>query len=89
MKNLKFFISILAFCSYVNSADSQIPTLEQSGAKIINFKSAINNHDYVLYIQLPEDYSDSDKKYPVLYALDGQWQFPLLSGLKYGMYTDG
>jgi predicted alpha/beta superfamily hydrolase len=89
MNNLKTLISILAFCSYINSAYSQTPTLEQPGAKVLKFKSAINNHDYVLYIQLPEDYSNSAKRYPVVYALDGQWQFPLISGLRNGMYTDG
>jgi len=47
-----------------------------------------------LYIHLPTDYDrNQTKKYPVLYILDGQWDFKLmdsvLGGLVYLSGTEG
>ncbi len=55
----------------------------------MKFKSAINNHDYVLLIKLPESYNDSIKKvYPVMYALDAQWSFPYLMEAQHSLLYD-
>ena len=46
------------------------------GNESITFKSAINNKNYKLYVNLPEKYvTDSTKVYPVFYALDGHGSF--------------
>lgn len=42
-------------------------------------KSSILNQDRTIQIYTPDDYLDSEKEYPVLYILDGQWYF--LSGV--------
>lgn len=44
-----------------------------------SFHSNIINDNFRLYISLPDDYEKSDKKYPVLYLLDGD--------IAYGMAT--
>jgi predicted alpha/beta superfamily hydrolase len=60
-----------------------------SGVEEIKFKSAINNQDYVLHVKLPDSYnSDPSKKYPVMYATDGQWSFPLIMEIKGGLLYD-
>ncbi|WP_394749627.1 alpha/beta hydrolase-fold protein [Spongiimicrobium salis] len=41
----------------------------------VTIYSNILNQDRVLQIYLPDNYATSDKKYPVLYILDGQWYF--------------
>ncbi len=41
---------------------------------------------YQLSINLPEDYATSGKTYPVLYVLDGVWNFALLAGIEDGLY---
>ncbi len=42
-------------------------------------KSTILNQDRTIQIYVPDDYESSEKSYPVLYILDGQWYF--LSGI--------
>jgi predicted alpha/beta superfamily hydrolase/mannose-6-phosphate isomerase-like protein (cupin superfamily) len=50
--------------------------------------SNLVGEDYVAYINLPGGYSH-DKTYPVIYVLDGQWDFPLVSSLYGQQYYDG
>lgn len=45
-----------------------------------NFKSKILNEDRKLMVYLPPDYKNSEKKYPVLYLLDGERHFHYLTG---------
>ncbi len=51
--------------------------------------STIANKDYILQINLPSGYEKSTAAYPVLYLLDGQWDFPLLSAIYGEQYFDG
>jgi predicted alpha/beta superfamily hydrolase len=50
--------------------------------------SALAGEDYIAWINLPGGYSH-DKTYPVIYVLDGQWDFPLVSALYGQQYYDG
>lgn len=69
--------------------DSLIPKGEMEGVKAMKFKSATNNHEYVLLIKLPESYNDAIKKtYPVMYALDAQWSFPYLMETQHSLLYD-
>ncbi len=89
MNNYKSFIRLLPFLFCLNTAFSQKPKVELPGTEVIQFKSAINDRDYVLDIALPNSYSDTTKRFPVLYALDGQWSFPGVSGNYGGLNYDG
>src|SRR5690606_12970502 len=42
-----------------------------------------------LHIQLPSGYENSTKKYPVVYLMDSQWDFPLVSAIYGEQYFDG
>ncbi len=45
------------------------------------FQSKIIADDFHLYISIPDDYDQSDKKYPVLYLLDGDVAFGMAASI--------
>jgi predicted alpha/beta superfamily hydrolase len=51
--------------------------------------TAVAGQEYVLQISLPGNYAKSNKKYPVLYLMDSQWDFPLVTALYGEQYYDG
>ncbi|NQX82483.1 MAG: alpha/beta hydrolase [Flavobacteriaceae bacterium] len=60
------------------------------GTESINFHSEINNSEYKLYVNLPEGYDEnSNKKYPVFYALDGYRIFGITTRIYKGLIFDG
>ncbi|RPJ29628.1 MAG: alpha/beta hydrolase [Chloroflexi bacterium] len=60
------------------------------GTELRQLKSAETGRDYDIYIRLPEEYAqDQNGKYPVLYVLDGQWDFKLLDSIYGGLHYDG
>lgn len=42
-------------------------------------KSAILNEERKVLVALPKDYEKSTQKYPVIYVLDGEWNFPFVA----------
>ena len=75
-----YVATLAAFTTFAqNYNDSLLPKWQMEGVKAMNFKSVTNNHEYVLLIKLPPSYNDSIKQdYPVLFTVDGQWNFPTL-----------
>ena len=69
----------------------QTPTPERMlKSEIRQLKSASTGRDYDIYIRLPDKYVPGNgKKYPVVYVLDGQWDFQLLDSLYGGLLYDG
>ncbi|HSK88498.1 MAG TPA: alpha/beta hydrolase-fold protein, partial [Anaerolineales bacterium] len=58
--------------------------------EVRQLESAATSRSYDIYVRLPEEYQqDRAKKYPVLYVLDGQWDFKLLDSIYGGLYYDG
>lgn len=49
----------------------------------------VSGQEYELDILLPGGYQNSNKKYPVLYLMDSQWDFPLAKSLYGQHYFDG
>jgi predicted alpha/beta superfamily hydrolase len=63
----------------VSIPDSQVRQLE----------SATTGRNYDIYVLLPPNYAQNpQKKYPVLYVLDGQWDFKLLDSIYGGLLYD-
>jgi predicted alpha/beta superfamily hydrolase len=62
------------------------PRVVIPGAHLRTLKSKDTGRDYDLYFQLP-DLKDG-KKYPVLFVLDGQWDFKLLDSVYGGLHYD-
>lgn len=82
-------LSVVSFFSFVLLA--QEPSLVNiPSTQRLTFNSAIVGQEYDLLIHLPGNYStNTEKTYPVLYLLDAQWDFPLVTGLYGSQYYDG
>jgi uncharacterized protein len=58
-------------------------------SELRSIKSSSTGRNYDLYIHKPADFDRSkEKKYPVLYLLDGQWDFKLLDSVVGGLVYD-
>ncbi len=69
-----------------------LPKVTIAGTFVRSLESEATGRQMDLYIHLPADYDrDLATKHPVLYILDGQWDFrlmdALLAGLDYDRYT--
>src|SRR5512143_485944 len=59
------------------------------GSEVRQLESSATGRSYDIYVRLPDEYApDQGKKYPVLYLLDGQWDFKLLDSIYGGLYYD-
>ena len=67
-------VSALSFAQKVDITKEK--TKVTVGADVWTFKSLENDTEYKLMVSIPDGYSaDSEKKYPVLYVLDAQWDY--------------
>jgi hypothetical protein len=88
------FFSVLQFetvCAQRNDSKVSPPphTVEIPGTQSLNITSSVVVQEYDLYINLPRDYQDTTKTFPVVYLLDAQWDFPLLCAVFGEQYYDG
>jgi len=66
------------------------PPLSLPDTEVRSLKSTITGREYDLYIRFPASYDENaGQKYPVLYSLDGQWDFKMLDSIYGGLYYDG
>lgn len=86
-----FFLG-LGFAFSQTSSDTKpqtFPKVTIGGSQLRTMKSASTGRNYDLYIHLPSDYDkNTAKKYPVLYILDGQWDFKLMDSVLGGLVYD-
>lgn len=86
---MKKAAAILLFFYYL-PALGQYPPVTIPGSEIRKISSAIvAGQEYELHILLPGGYRNSTKKYPVVYLMDAQWDFPLLKSIYGQQYYDG
>jgi len=70
-------------------AEAAFPAVTLPGTQVRSMKSAATGRDYDLYIQLPAGrVTATARRYPVLYVLDGQWDFKLMSSIQGGLLYD-
>jgi uncharacterized protein len=78
---------------------SAAPTLEPQNTtfarvtmpdtEVRQLKSSATGRSYDIYVRLPDQYAkEQGRKYPVLYLLDGQWDFKLLDSIQSGLLYD-
>lgn len=92
-------ILFVAFC-FVNAvgqtaakADAAAhPKVTVANSELVTMKSASTGRDYDIYVHVPANFKkDGDKRYPVVYVLDGQWDFKtsdsILGGLVYDKFA--
>ena len=65
------------------------PPVTLPGTELRHLKSAATGRDYDIQVSLPDDYAaHPDTRYPVLYVLDGQWDFKLMLSIQGGLLYD-
>lgn len=86
---IKKIIAILLVITSLGSA-AQYPKVDIPGSEVRKITSSIvTGQEYELQILLPSGYSTSGKKYPVVYLMDSQWDFPLVKSIYGQQYYDG
>ena len=63
--------------------------VEMPGTHLLTVHSSIVGRDYDLYVGFPRHYADTTRRFPVVYILDGQWDFQLVNAINGGQYYDG
>ena len=74
---------------FAQSVRSSPPQVEILGTQLLHLTSAIVGQEYDLYVNLPRGYQDTTKTFPVIFLLDGQWDFPLTQAIYGEQYYDG
>jgi predicted alpha/beta superfamily hydrolase len=95
MKNkisIPILILFFAICTYTGKAQNNnpfLPQVEIPGTQVLKINSTIVGQEYVLDINLPRNFNDTTRSFPVIYLLDSQWDFPLLNAIYGEQYYDG
>jgi len=86
---IRLLVVIVALTSTVLAQDNKkYPGVEIADSELRKLTSANTGRHYHIYVGLPGGYSKSTKTYPVLYLLDGQWDFKLLASIYGGLRYD-
>lgn len=64
------------------------PPVTIPGSELRELHSVHTGRDYHIYVALPHGYGESSDSYPVLYLLDGQYDFRLVSAVYGGLNFD-
>lgn len=81
---------VLLLIAFSLNAYAQYPKVDIPGSEIRKITSSIvTGQEYELQVLLPGSHKTSNKKYPVIYLMDSQWDFPLLKCLYGEHYYDG
>lgn len=81
---------LLLVISVLNLNAQKYPEVTIPGSHIRYITSSIvAGQEYELQILLPAAYETSTKKYPVVYVMDSQWDFPLVKCIYGQQYYDG
>jgi predicted alpha/beta superfamily hydrolase len=86
----KRIVLVLLIISSLSAVSAQTVAVTIPGTQLRKITSKIvNGQEYDLHISLPSGYETSDKKYPVVYLMDSQWDFPLVNSIYGEQYFDG
>jgi predicted alpha/beta superfamily hydrolase len=89
MKRIFLLLNLIILLTEYSSAQEP-PRVDIPGSQVQKITSQIvAGQEYELDILLPGNYKNSTKKYPVLYLMDSQWDFPLAKSLYGQHYFDG
>ena len=68
---------------------ADFPRVDIPNTELRTLKSSSTGRDYDVYVHLPGGYArGSGKKLPVVYVLDGQWDFKLIASVYGGLFYD-
>ena len=87
---MKYFLTSITLFLIASVAFTQKKEVVIPGSQVRTITSTIvKGQEYELQILLPGNYSQNTKKYPVVYLMDSQWDFPLVKSLYGQQYYDG
>jgi predicted alpha/beta superfamily hydrolase len=85
----KIFLTLLVLNVLAANAQ-QYPPVTIPGSEVRKLTaSVVAGQEYELQILLPAGYQESSKKYPVVYLMDSQWDFPNVKSIYGQQYFDG
>ena len=85
----KIILTLLVLNLFVVNAQ-QYPRVDIPGSEVRKLTSSIvAGQEYELHVLLPSGYATSTKKYPVVYLMDSQWDFPDIKSIYGQQYFDG
>lgn len=86
----KQIVLVLLIISCLTTISAQYAAVTIPGSQLRKITSKIvTGQEYDLHITLPSGYESSNKKYPVVYLMDSQWDFPLINSIYGEQYFDG
>src|SRR5215208_3227420 len=81
---------VLFLIAFSVNVYAQYQRVDIPGSEVRKITSSIvAGQEYELQILLPGNYKNSNKKYPVIYLMDSQWDFPLVKSLYGQHFYDG
>lgn len=87
-----FYLLVLCVCVVTIShpvRSAAYPAVTIPNSEVRTIKSTSTGRSYDLYVRKPVNYDkNKQQKYPVLYLLDGQWDFKLLDSVIGGLLYD-
>jgi predicted alpha/beta superfamily hydrolase len=87
---MKYLIPLLLLLSFFELRAQKYPAVTIPGSHTRYLTSSIvAGQEYELQILLPTAYEGSTKKYPVVYLMDSQFDFPLVKCIYAEQYYDG
>jgi hypothetical protein len=85
----KIILTLLVLNLFAVKAQ-QYPRVDIPGSEVRKITSTIvAGQEYELHVLLPAGYAASTKKYPVVYLMDSQWDFPDIKSIYGQQYFDG
>ena len=72
-----------------NQSSINPPQVEIAGSQLLKINSSITGQEYILHINLPQHYDDTSRTFPVIYVVDSQWDFSLVTAIYGDQYYDG
>ncbi|WP_111309272.1 alpha/beta hydrolase [Confluentibacter sediminis] len=88
MKKTASIILILISAFTLHAQQYPEVTIPDSQIRKIT-SNIVSGEEYELQIMLPSGYEKSTKKYPVIYVMDSQWDFPLVTAIYGQQFYDG
>lgn len=87
---MKILLPLFLFTIVSCTVKAQYPAVTIPGSEVRKITSSIvKGQEYELQILLPGGYKESNKKYPVVFLMDAQWDFPLVKSIYGQQYYDG
>ena len=85
------FVPLGSACASPTPASPGLPPARVTlpSTEVRQLHSSATGRDYDIYLRLPDRYArDTSRTYPVIYSLDGQWDFKMLDSICSGLVYD-